>query len=135
TSLDQLIGTASPDARRLLWMIAIANEPISLDLLKHVWSGKSFELESLLGVGLATEDRSGPEDSNPEFTCHELVRERIRTWMRDHEPDRAGLTENAVRLAYADRLAVMYWTLQHQDMRTALRVGSRALVYCVQAGD
>ena len=30
TSLDQLIRDASPDARRLLWMIAVANEPVTL---------------------------------------------------------------------------------------------------------
>ena len=30
TSLDQLIGDVSPDARRLLWMIALANEPVTL---------------------------------------------------------------------------------------------------------
>jgi hypothetical protein len=39
TSLDQLIRDASPDARRLLWMIAVANDPVALGLLKDVWSG------------------------------------------------------------------------------------------------
>src|SRR5262249_9224974 len=47
TSLDQLIRDASPDARRLLWMIAVANEPVSLDLLQGVWSGESHEHEQL----------------------------------------------------------------------------------------
>lgn len=36
-SLDQLIDTASPDARRLLWVIAVANDPVSLELLFLVW--------------------------------------------------------------------------------------------------
>ncbi len=40
TSLDQLIRDASPDARRLLWMIAVANEPVTLGLLQGVWSGE-----------------------------------------------------------------------------------------------
>jgi hypothetical protein len=40
TSLDQLIRDASPDARLLLWMIAVANEPVTLALLKGVWSGE-----------------------------------------------------------------------------------------------
>ena len=31
TSLDQLIRDAGPDARRLLWMIALANEPVTSD--------------------------------------------------------------------------------------------------------
>ena len=47
TSLDQLIRDASPDARRLLWMIAVANEPVTLGLLKGVWSGESHEQEQL----------------------------------------------------------------------------------------
>jgi tetratricopeptide (TPR) repeat protein len=38
TSLDQLIRDASVDARRVLWLIAVANEPVALGLLKSVWS-------------------------------------------------------------------------------------------------
>src|SRR5262249_11995888 len=133
TSLDQLIADASPDARLLLWMIAVANDPVPLGLLRSVWSGESPEHEQLrqlkqllemlpqlpaelkdqleamppelraqidalppaaqarpdlsslllhlLAVGLVTEERSGPEDDNPNLTCHELIRERIRAWM------------------------------------------------------
>ncbi len=91
-------------------------------------------LRHLVAVGLVTEDRTGPDDDNPELTCHELVRERIRTWMSNHEQDRANLTENAIRLACAERLAATFKALLHQDMATALQAGSRALVYCVQAG-
>jgi tetratricopeptide (TPR) repeat protein len=149
TSLDQLIRDAGPDARRLLWTIAVANEPVTLTLLKSVWRGESLEdqqpaalarpdpeplLRHLVAVGLATEERTGPEDDNPDLTCHELVRERIRTWMREHEQDRANLTENAIRLAYAERLEATFEALQHKDMTAALQAGSRALVYCVQAG-
>jgi hypothetical protein len=149
TSLDQLIRDASPDARRLLWMIALANEPVMLALLKSVWSGESLQeqqsaaparpdpeplLRHLVAVGLATEERAGPDDDNPDLTCHELVRERIRRWMSDHETDRANLTENAIRLAYAERLVVVFDARLHEDMTTALQAGSRALVYCVQAG-
>ncbi len=183
TSLDQLIRDAGPDARRLLWMIALANEPVTLGLLKGVWSGESYEQEQLRGlkqmvdmlpllppevqeklkamppelraqidalpeaparpdpepllchlaaVGLATEERTGAAD-NPDLTCHELVRERIRTWMHDHEQDRAKLTENAIRLGYAERLEAAFDALQHKGMTAALQAGSRALVYCVQA--
>ena len=46
TSLDQLIRDAGPDARRLLWMIAVANDPVTLGLLKGVWSGESHEQSS-----------------------------------------------------------------------------------------
>ena len=186
TSLDQLIRDASPDARRLLWMIALANEPVTLGLLKGAWSGESHEQEQLrrikemldilpqlspdlqaqlkamppelraaidalppetpsrpdlapllrhlVAVGLATEDRTGPDDDNPDLTCHELVRERILAWMHDHPKDRADLREDTIRLAYAERLEAVFDALRHQNMTAALEAGSRALVYCVQAG-
>jgi tetratricopeptide (TPR) repeat protein len=91
-------------------------------------------LRRLVAVGLVTEERTGPDDANPNLTCHELVRERIRAWMQEHLQDRAGLTENAIRLAYAERLEAVFEALQHSDMTTALEAGSRALVYYVQAG-
>lgn len=187
TSLDQLIDDASPDARRLLWMIAVANEPVSLRLLQSVWGGEEGEnqqqlrrikqmldmlpqlppelqeklkdmppqvranidalppaaparpdavplLRHLVAVGLATEERTEPDDDNPHLTCHELVRERVRTWMHDHEEDQAELTENSIRVAYAERLEAVFKALQHQNMTAALQAGSRALIYCVQAG-
>ena len=92
TSLDQLIRDAGPDARRMLWMIAVANEPVTLALLKSVWSGGNLQeqqpsaparpdpvplLRHLVAVGLVTEERTGPDDDNPDLTCHELVRERF----------------------------------------------------------
>lgn len=187
-SLDQLINNASPEARRLLWMIAVANDPVTLGLLRSVWSGESYEqqqlreikqmvdmlpllppehqeklkamppelraaldalplaaparpdpaplLRRLVAVGLVTEERTGPDDDNPDLTCHELVRERIRAWMNDplHEQDQGDLTENAIRLAYAERLEAVFDALQHENMTAALQAGSRALIYCVQAG-
>ena len=87
-----------------------------------------------MAVGLVTEERTGPDDANPDLTCHELVRERIRAWMLDHPQDRDELTENTIRLAYAERLEAVFKGLQHQNMTAALEAGSRALVYCVQAG-
>jgi len=188
-SLDQLIQDASPDARRLLWMIAVANDPVALTLLQGVWGGESHELEQLrrlkqllerlpqlppelqeklkalppelraqldaeldalapatparpdpapllrylVAVGLVTEERTGPDDPNPDLTCHELMRDRIRTWMQDHPQDRAELTENILRLAYAERLEAVFKALLHENMSMALKAGSRALVYCVQA--
>ncbi|MDX2111871.1 MAG: CHAT domain-containing protein [Verrucomicrobiota bacterium] len=144
SSLDQLIRDVSPDARRLLWIIAVANQPERLGLVKSVWDGRKPErpmqrnfaplLSQLVSVGLATEERDEPDDANPNLTCHELVRERIRAWMEEYPQDRVDLTENAIRLAYAERLAAVYETLQHQDMTVALRAGSRALVYFVEVG-
>ena len=135
TSLDQLIRAASPDARRLLWIIALANQPETLTLVRCVWSGRDLAplLGQLVSVGLVTELRDEPNDANPNLTCHELVRERIRAWMEQQPQDRAGLTEDAIRLAYAERLEAAFDELQHRNMTTALGAGSRALVYCVQA--
>ena len=139
-SLNQLIHDASPDARRLLWMIAVANEPVELGLLQSVWSGPARPdpaplLRHLITVGLVTEERRGPDDENPAFTCHELVRESIRAKMSDHPQDHDGLSENSIRLSYAERLAAMFQAPRNKNMTAALQAGSRALVYCVQAGD
>jgi tetratricopeptide (TPR) repeat protein len=187
TSLDQLIRDASIDARRVLWLIAVANEPVTLGLLMSVWSQKEDSeqaqlrrikemldmqpqlppelqaklkamphgmravldalppkppvagrelaplLHYLISVGLATELRSKPGDDNPDLTCHELVRERIRDWMAQQPNDRGDWTENTMRLAYAGRLESAFKAMLHQDMSAALQAGSRALVYCVQA--
>lgn len=187
-SLDQLIQHASPDARRLLWMIAVANEPVELDLLQSVWSGEEDEetqmlrqikkalemkhllppevlaqieaqmtpemqaildalpppttnqrppatdlLRQLIAVGLVNEERAAPDDDNPTLSCHELVRERIRARMDEHPSERDGLTENAIRLSFANRLIADFQALRNRKMTAALAAGSRALVYCVQA--
>ena len=47
SSLDQLIRDSSPDARRLLWILAVANQPEALGLVTGVWGGESFEQEQL----------------------------------------------------------------------------------------
>jgi len=185
TSLDHLIRDAIPDARRLLWMIAMANDPVPFGMLNGVWSGDSELLEPLrrikqmldnphavspelqerlkaippedrttldalppesasrpdpvrllrhlVAVGLANEERAEHDDANPYLTCHELVRERIRAWMHDHPLDRGELTENTIRLAYAERLEAVFKALQHKNMTAAIEAGSRALVYCAQA--
>ncbi len=188
-SIDELIRGASPGARRLLWMIAVANEPVALGLVRGVWEGENLEqdqvrqmwrlqyildflspetkaklqvcpseirstldalppkaaprpdlapfLAHLVAIGLVTEEHSETDEENSYLACHELVRERIRGWMEklENERDRAGLDEDAIRLAYADRLKATFRALRHRDMTTALEAGRRALVYCVQARD
>jgi tetratricopeptide (TPR) repeat protein len=185
TSFDQLIRDAGPDARRLLWVIALANEPITIRLLEGAWSSENEHVQTLrrvkllldnfppfhpvlkqlnldrltpevraqidsllsqvcpdpkpllgylVAVGLANEVPPGPNDDLSGLTCHELVRERIFAWMRDHPADLADLTERAIRLAYAERLEAAFHDLQYEDLGAALVPGSRALVYYVQAG-
>lgn len=43
-SIDQLIVTASRDTRRLLWVIALANEAVTADLLQSVWGGMGAKI-------------------------------------------------------------------------------------------
>jgi tetratricopeptide (TPR) repeat protein len=185
-SLDQLLQAAGAEARRLLWIVALANEPVTLGLLRGVWQGERFEtqqlrhlkqmldrlptlpaelqdklrampeelraqlealpppparpdlaplLQRLRNTCLVTAEVEGPEDETPEFTCHELVRERIGIWMQQHPEDRGEWEERRIRLGYAERLQSSFELLQHQNMRLALEAGRRALVYCVQAED
>ncbi len=136
TSNDELILGASPGARRLLWMIAVANEPIELRVLWKVWPEAALAppLRYLLATGLANKQRVGPNLKHWVLTCHELVRERIRSWMANskHSGD-MDLTENMIRLAYGERLESVLREALHKDMAAALEAGRRALVYCVQA--
>ncbi|MDX2041628.1 MAG: CHAT domain-containing protein [Acidobacteriota bacterium] len=186
-SLDQFIADAGPDARRLLWMIAVANEPVTLGLLQSVWSGEETpqtqqlrqlkqmlemlpllppelqeqlkemppELRAMLdnlpppttdhrppitnllryltAVGLVNEEREDADDQNPSLSCHELVRERIRARMEAQPQERDGMTENSIRLGYADQLIAAFKAFFTENTTAALQVGSRALVYCVQA--
>jgi hypothetical protein len=47
TSTDQLIEQAGAEARHLLWILALTNDPVSLPLLEGVWSGESPENQLL----------------------------------------------------------------------------------------
>ncbi len=135
TSNDELIRGASPQGRRLLWMIAVANEPVELEMIRQIWEGPDLAPLSghLLAIGLATEEGAAPDAKHPALTCHELVCERIQDWIGKHPSDRSDLTENSIRLAYAEQLEAVFSDLQHKNMTAALKAGRRALVYCVQA--
>ncbi|WNJ82661.1 CHAT domain-containing protein [Pseudomonas canadensis] len=139
-SLDQFIQHLSPDERQLLWVIALSNDPVTRVLLNSVWGhlceGKSQNaalLHRLSSVGLVTETRLNEVDSNPEFSCHELVRERIQNWMDRHPEDRQELDQPSIRIAYAERLVGFFQAMRLENMGLALEAGSRALIYCVQA--
>ena len=172
TSLDQLIRDASPDARRLLWMIAVANEPVTLGLLKGVWSGESHEQQQLRQIkqmlemlpqlppelqaklkAMPAELRASSTPCRPRPRPGPIRRRCCATWWPWAWPprsapgrtmtiptspatswsasasapgctttrtDRADLTENAIRLAYAERLEAVFEALQHQNMTAAL---------------
>lgn len=187
-SICQLIEYTSPDGRRLLWIIALANNPPDRELLTYVWRGEnpeyreleqmrsqlqeqiknkshfSFEAQAkladlvrdfekldklpslpvrpsidpllgyLLSVGLITEEYIGSEAdaTNHIFVCHELVQEQIFLWMEKHINDRADLTENVIRLSYAEWLVGTFKLFLHKNVDLALQAGNRALVFYIQ---
>jgi tetratricopeptide (TPR) repeat protein len=146
-SIDRLIEHAAPDARRLLWMIALAVDPVTQALVEQVWGGLNSTLgpqpssatllalqRYLRAVGLTTEERIDPDDDNCNLTCHELVRERIRFWMQTHPSDRGELTEDAVRIGYGSGLAAAYIAYRVKNVRVAIEAGRRALIYYAMAG-
>lgn len=59
-SLDQFIRHINVDKRLLLWMIAVANEPVALGLLKRVWLGESHQLEFMREVKRMIENNQEP---------------------------------------------------------------------------
>lgn len=130
SSIDLLLVHAGADARRLLWVLAVANEPVMDVTLRFVWGGHSVEFQRLLSyltaVGLVTAE-------GPQYSCHELVRERILVWIDVHPDGRQERDEKSVRLRYAHFLAAVFHNSLHEDATTALEAGRRALVYCVQA--
>jgi hypothetical protein len=89
-------------------------------------------LAMLVSVGLLDEHRDGPGDTNPEYTCHELVRERSTSWATQ-QADQTDKDPKPIWLAYAKRLSATFTALQAHNMTAALQAGTRAVVYCVQA--
>ena len=144
-SIDRLIESVDRHGRRLLWIIALANDPETLHLVQSVWNGAVSDKERrrlpdpalllryLVSLGLVTEERSEPHDTNPNLTCHELVRERIRAWMERNPSDRAGQTESSVRIAYATTLVSLFAALLKENEKIAVECGRRAIVYYVEA--
>ena len=165
SSIDKLIEIADPEARRLLWVIALANDPVSEGLLKGVWSGEGPQTQRLREIkamledlpslseeqreslsqlpvevqavvealppapnrpdpaplllrleaeGLVDIERDRVGDENPDYACHEVVRERVRDWMERHPADRGAASANEVRLAYAEWLEQAFRVLQRQ---------------------
>ncbi len=142
-SIDFLVERLSPEARRLLWIVTLANEPVPADLLAGVWSGRTLEeerhapplgppLAELTGAGLVTGVGEGA------LTFHELVRERIAAWMEGHEAERGGRSVEGVWVAYGERYAAMFSQLQTSGVENAralaAEAGRRGLTYLARAG-
>jgi tetratricopeptide (TPR) repeat protein len=135
-AVDLLLGHQGPDGRRLLWVLALAGEPVEEGMLGEVWgavAGGTPALLSLHQSGLVHRE----SDPGP-WTCHELVRERVLDWMQTHPDERAGRTADEVRVAYAERFEALFRQLlgsgAENAREAAVIAGRRALGYCVRAG-
>src|SRR5262249_45532171 len=120
-SVDLLLERASPPARRLLWLIGLAGEPVGRAMVEGVWSGRSQPatlligpiLDELRGAGLLSVSWEGPGPAGADsptfwtaaagkgaeganFGVHELVRERADAWMNGHPGEREGRTAEQV---------------------------------------
>jgi len=136
-SVDFLIEKLSPDARRLLWMITQANEPVTEGLIQSIFAGDVAPLLKELGsTGLISEENKDTSDSAA-YSFHELVRERMSEWMKTHESEKRGLTEEQIWVAYGEWYAAMFNQFetsgQENAMSAASESGRRALTYMVRA--
>jgi len=141
-AVDLLIERASPDARRLLWMVTLANEPVPPALVEGIWAGKSVVLavrpllEELHGAGLLSRDAADLSEQRP-YAFHELVRERIGHWMTAHVAEAGGRTREETWRAYGERYAAAFeqqrTSGQEGAMERATEAGRRALTYLTRA--
>ncbi|ETX04231.1 MAG: hypothetical protein ETSY2_29940 [Candidatus Entotheonella gemina] len=134
-SVDVLIERLSPDARRLLWILTLANEPVPAAFIVGVWPGQADPLlTELHSTGLLT--REGADDQTA-HAFHELVRERMAVWMDAHATERAGLTAEQVWGAYGEWYEALFEQFrtsgQANAREAAAEAGQRAVVYLVRA--
>jgi len=139
-SVDFLIEKLSPKARWLLWIITQANEPVTEGLIQSLFPPAAQPvaplLEELSSTGLISEENKDTADSAA-YSFDELVRERMSEWMKTHESEKRGLTEEQIWVAYGGRYAAMFNQLrtsgQENAMSEASEAGRRALTYMVRA--
>ncbi|MCP4351866.1 MAG: CHAT domain-containing protein [Desulfobacterales bacterium] len=140
-SADLLIERLSSEARGLLWVVTLANEPVTLELIKSAWSEKAERpdispveslLEELHISGLLSQEESAT------YFFHELVRERIGKWMEKHPGEQGDRTREQVWIAFGERYSAEFKRLQTAGVKGAMEAaseaGRRALVYMVRAG-
>lgn len=62
--IDLLLANAGAEARRLLWVIALANDPVAFGLLAAAWSGENAETQNLrhLQAAMLADPSSLPPD-------------------------------------------------------------------------
>jgi tetratricopeptide (TPR) repeat protein len=137
-AVDLLIQRASPDARRLLWVVTRAAEPVLEALIESVWSEEGDAappagplLAELTGAGLLSVEETGA------YGFHELVRERIAAWMETRSEGKGGWTEEQAWIAYGARYAAAFealWMAGGEGSRErTLEAGRRGISYLLRA--
>lgn len=137
-AVDLLIHRASPDARRLLWVVTRAAEPVPKVLIESVWSEDDDAappagplLAELTGAGLLSVEETGA------YGFHELVRERIADWMEICAGEKGGWTEEQTWIAYGARYAAVFealWMAGGEGSRErAVEAGRRGISYLLRA--
>ena len=100
-SVDLLLRRLSADARRLLWMITLANEPVSESMLRGVWSGRSLDDERLEQLrGFAAMLESLPEEVRTQLPA---IPEELRELL-----DRADTVDRPEAPPLAPLLTALY---------------------------
>ncbi|MGA1867756.1 MAG: CHAT domain-containing protein [bacterium] len=138
-SIDLLIRRCTPDARRLLWIITLANEPNTEEMIEGVWSGRSLSplLQELHHAGLLSKETPTTEESSSVYSFHELTKEGIACWMAKHEEERKGSSEKEIWLAYGERYSAVFKQLlqscRERSRDEAAEAGRRAMAYIIRA--
>ena len=141
TSIDLIIQGLSLHARRLLWIITLANESVSIEILDSIWK-RQTEIPDVIPL-LKELQHSGMvyEESENEgfYSYHEIVRERMLIWMATHADECKDLDKERIWLAYAGRYEILYYQLVtsglYGAMDTAEQVLLRAIKYYVLTRD
>ena len=130
-AVDLLLHRASPAARRLLWVVILAMEPVAEALVQDISPGAGPLLAELTGAGLLTEEEPGV------YGFHELVRERTESWMEAHPEEQDGYTAEQVWVAYGEHYAAAFKALfqaaEEGSRERAVEAGRRGISYLVRA--
>jgi len=130
-SVDFLIERLSLGARRVLWLVTLAFEPVPEDFFDPALKPL---LDELHDTGLLTRET---QNESIFYAFHELVRERIAAWMDRHEADRLDRTAEEIWINYGGNYAAMYKQIKTSSReyawKAAFEAGRRALVYLIRA--
>ncbi|HLC17326.1 MAG TPA: CHAT domain-containing protein, partial [Thermodesulfovibrionia bacterium] len=134
-SIDSLIEKRSNDARFMLWILSLAQEPVEINMLNEVWEEKADALSLLTEL-----TESGLVQAEEQvYSVHELVKERSLAWMDSHEAEKRGNTPKAVWISYGKRYENLFnhftYLNEPGSKDTAFEMGRRALSYYIRAGE